>query len=247
MISFKSIAQFPLCLTALLAGALGLCSCSSHYGAGSVSNIKNIGDGPIREYMAFDSPAIRPHNKKDVKIKISLSNQALYAVENGKVLLATPISPGKDHATPKGNFTVRRQVHKYRANTHGWAHNEDTGQWVNCKISNKPSGKEWKFIPTAMPYWTEFNSIAYGIHVGFVYSYPRSHGCIRVHHNVMPKLFQMVQKGTPINISDSQPEDATAGRNMKRPPDPEIIPDDPVLESSDDVFYFHKPVQFVNG
>lgn len=237
------IKLLPSLLGALvLTGSLLLNSCSSG-DSKSAGAIANIGDGPIRKYMEFDSPAYRPHNKKDVRIKISKSNQALYIVEKDRVLLATPVSIGAPgNATPAGNFTVRRQVHKYRANTHGWAHNEATGEYDNCKIYNRPKG--WKFVPTAMPYWTEFNSVAYGIHTGFVYPYPRSHGCVRVHHNVMPKIFQMVQVGTPINIAEHQTEDETAGKNMKRPPDPAAIPDDPSVESSDAIFTFHKPVKF---
>lgn len=233
----------PTLLGALaLTGSLLLSSCSSE-DSKTAGAIPNIGDGPIRKYMAFDSPAHRPHNKKDVRIKISKSNQALYIVEKDRVLLATPVSIGAPgNSTPTGNFTVRRQVHKYRANTHGWAYNEATGEYDNCKIYNRPKG--WKFVPTAMPYWTEFNSVAYGIHTGFVYPYPRSHGCVRVHHNVMPKIFQMVQVGTPINIAEHQAEDETAGKNMKRPPDPAAIPDDPIVESSDAIFTFHKPVKF---
>lgn len=235
----------PLLGILVLASAFFLNSCSLWSNEKSSSPIANLGDGPIREYMEFDSPAQRPQNKNNVRIKISKSNQALYITENGKVLLATPVSIGAPgNSTPTGNFTVRRQVHKYRANTHGWAHNEETGEYDNCKITNRPKG--WKFVPTAMPYWTEFNSVAYGIHTGFVYPYPRSHGCIRVHHNVMPKVFQMVKVGTPINISENQPEDLTVGKNMKRPPNPADIPDDPIVESSDAIFTFHKPVQFVN-
>lgn len=230
---------FTFLFCSLLVGAslfLSSCTDGSYSGGMRLSRAQ-------REYLDFDSIAYKPQNTANTKIKVSLSKQILYVTEGSKVLLATPVTVGTSSTpTPKGNFTVRRQVHKYRAQTHGWAYNPSTGEYKRCKISTCPKG--WKYTSTPMPYWTEFLSASYGIHAGYVYPYPRSHGCIRVHNNVMPKIFQMTRAGTPINIAYSQPEDETVGRSVVHPPSPESLPDDPILETSDKAFYFHKPVKF---
>lgn len=198
-----------------------------------------------RAYMDFNSVAYKPKNKANTRIKVSTSKQILYVTEGDQVLLATPVTVGTSSTpTPSGNFTVRRQVHEYRAQTHGWAYNSKTGEYKRCQRSNCPKGS--KFIATPMPYWTEFKSASYGIHAGYVYPYPKSHGCVRVHHNVMPKLFQMVRPGTPINIAYSQPEDNTAGKSVVHPENPASLPDDPILETSKGIFTFHQPVKFAN-
>lgn len=127
----KKITPFIL-LSGLLCGSSFLSSCAVNGRSGSA-------DALTREYMSFDSPAIKPQNKNNVRIKISTSNQALYVVEGSKVLLATPVTVGGQGATtPLGNYTVLKKDHKHRANTHGWAYNPGTGEYMLTKLSNKP-------------------------------------------------------------------------------------------------------------
>jgi len=44
-------------------------------------------------------------------------------------------------------------------------------------------------------------------------------GNFTAYKNVAPKFFALVKEGTPVNISYTQPEDATLGKNQKRPDD----------------------------
>jgi len=69
-----------------------------------------------------------------------------------------------------------------------------------------------------MQYWVGF-SPGYGIHVGSVWPIPRTHGCLRVHENAGRELFEIVRIGTPVHIAQTQPEDATLGKNPPRPQD----------------------------
>ena len=83
-----------------------------------------------------------------------------------------------------------------------------------------------KYVGYPLPYWLRFNG-AYGFHAGSVWPVPRTHGCIRVHKNGAPKLFAMTSMGTPVSVQQTQPEDATIGKNVARPtdykdPDPHI-------------------------
>ena len=76
-----------------------------------------------------------------------------------------------------------------------------------------------------MGYWCEF-SPAYGFHQGYVHLRPRSHGCIRLKGEAAPKFFALVKNGTPVNIAETQPEDATIGPTIQRVDDSKT-PDPP--------------------
>jgi hypothetical protein len=69
-----------------------------------------------------------------------------------------------------------------------------------------------------MAWWCEFTP-GYGFHEGSVWPTPRTHGCIRLHHNAAPKFYALAKSGTPVSIAQTQPEDATIGKNLKRPSD----------------------------
>jgi lipoprotein-anchoring transpeptidase ErfK/SrfK len=139
--------------------------------------------------FSFDPPVTQPTNKNNVKLKLSTGAQRLYVVEGDKVLLATPITVGKSSSpTPHGNYTIYFKEFKHR------------------RASEPDSGYP-------MTYWMEFQP-AYGLHWGFVKPYPATHGCVRLPVNSARKVFALVQVGTPINISTSQPWDATVGKTL---------------------------------
>lgn len=72
--------------------------------------------------------------------------------------------------------------------------------------------------------------------------FPASHGCLRMHKNVAPKFYKLVRSGTTVSIADSQPEDATIGRNIPRPPDSTPFPGNPdsMMAKTDKFFNQHK-------
>lgn len=137
----------------------------------------------------FDPPAQQPKNPSAVKLKLSTGAQRLYVVEGDTVLLATPVSVGKSATpTPAGNYTIYSKTEKRR------------------RVSSPGAGYP-------MTYWMEFKS-AYGLHWGFVKPTPSTHGCVRMPLNAARKVFRMIPVGTPINISSSQPWDATIGKSL---------------------------------
>lgn len=163
----------------------------------------------------YDAPAYRPTNQKNVKVKVSLQNRMVYVMEGNRALLVTPTAIGKPgHETPLGNFKAFNRIEKKRSNTYGYYVKGD--QIIPGKSSKTPRG--YRYVGFPMPYWVEFKS-AYGFHAGSVWPMPRSHGCLRLHPNVAPKFFALVPAGTPINISHTQPEDHTLGKNVRRPTD----------------------------
>ena len=141
--------------------------------------------------FAFDPPVKQPSNPSNVKVKLSTGAQRLYVVEGDKVLLATPVSVGKSASpTPHGNYTIYSKTANRR------------------RISNPGAGYP-------MTYWMEFKP-AYGMHWGFIKPYPSTMGCVRMPLKAAQKTFNLVRTGTPINISTSQPWDATIGRSLPK-------------------------------
>ncbi|MFZ4682935.1 MAG: L,D-transpeptidase [Terrimicrobiaceae bacterium] len=142
-----------------------------------------------RTAFDFDPPVQQPTNPAAVKLKLSTGAQRLYVVEGDKVLLATPVTVGAPSSpTPHGNFTIySKQANRRRVSSPGAGY--------------------------PMTYWMEFKS-AYGLHWGFVKPRPTTHGCVRMPIDSARKVFALVRTGTPINISTSQPWDATIGKSL---------------------------------
>lgn len=193
--------------------------------------------GGLAAYNAYDRPAKTPKNRSKVRVKVSLKNQMAYVMEGSDPLLVMPVTVGKaSKPTPRGNFRIFNKQKHRRANTHGYAMRG--GAIRQCYLRNKPAG--WSFKGTPMPYWCEFKG-AYGFHTGWMKPFPATHGCLRMHKNVAPKFFHLVSRGTPVNISYTQPEDATIGRNVPRPPDSTPFPDPPLSTMvSNQFFQDHK-------
>ena len=224
----------------LIIATVFLSSCAIHRNASPSSGAS------LQEYRSYDRPASLPSNPSAVRVKVSLSNQMVYVMEGSKPLLVMPVSVGKPaKPTPKGNFRIFGKNHYRRANSHGYAYHGSRSAPVNAHkvlVKNMPSG--FKFVGTPMPYWCEFKT-GYGFHTGWMKPYPCSSGCLRMHENLAPKFFKLVRNGTRVNIANSQPEDATIGRNIPRPPDASPLPDyAPVLRMSNAIFTHHKAPQW---
>lgn len=219
----------------LLVASFGALSCSTQPAKSSVSQ-------QLAKYRAYDRPATLPTNPSNVRVKVSLSNQMVYVLEGSKPLLVMPVSIGKPaKPTPKGNFRIYGKNHYRRANTHGYAYKGTPENPIGAhKVLLKHFPAGYKFKGTPMPYWSEFKS-GYGFHTGWLKPYPTSSGCIRMHENVAPKFFRLIKNGTPVNISQSQAEDATLGRNVSRPPNADPLPGYPAkLRMSNKIFTHHK-------
>ncbi len=189
-------------------------------------------------YEAYNRPATLPTNPSNVRVKVSIKNKLAYVMEGNKPLLIMPVTVGTaKNPTPKGTFRIFKKEHKHRAYTHGYCTNGNNV--MPCYLRKKPGG--WGFKGTPMPYWCEFKP-AYGFHTGWMKPFPASHGCLRMHKNVAPKFYRLVRQGTTVSIANSQPEDATIGRNIPRPPDSTPFPGNPdkMMANTDKFFTAHK-------
>jgi len=225
-----------ICLTAFL----GSCALDS------TSNNSTDPSALLAQYRAYDRPATLPTNPSAVKVKVSLANQMAYVMEGSKPLLVMPVSvgrPGKE--TPRGNFRIYSKQAKRRAQTHGYAYQGSLSNPIGMHwtfLKDKKAG--YKMLGTPMPYWSEFKS-GYGFHTGWLKPYPCSSGCVRMHENIAPKFFRLIKSGTPVNIAYRQPEDATIGQGIQRPPSADPLPQYPAdIRITDKIFTYHKAPTF---
>jgi len=173
--------------------------------------------------------AYKPHNPSDVVVKVSTSTQHIYVMEGKRCLMAVQGCVGENGKTPLGHFAVENKIRNKRSGSFGFTHSGapadiHKGQSVD--------------VGYPMGFWVEFLP-SYGFHEGFVWSIPRTHGCIRLHKEAAARLFALTRIGTPVYIATSQPEDATVGKSV-RALDQRNDPDPPasVLMSSS---YFKDP------
>ncbi|MDF1826266.1 MAG: L,D-transpeptidase [Verrucomicrobiales bacterium] len=154
-------------------------------------------------------------NLSDVRVRVSLSNRAVYVYEGQEPRFVAAISIGTaSDPTPTGDFKAFNRLPRKRSNTYGFFVKGD--EIIPGKRSKMPSG--YRYVGYPMPWWVEFKS-GYGFHAGAVWPQPRTHGCLRLHRTIAADFFHMVKAGTPIHIANSLPEDATLGKNVPRPTD----------------------------
>jgi hypothetical protein len=186
--------------------ALTLLALSSAWWLAGCAGTRSIGG-------RYDAVAYRPHNPDNVRVKVSLQNRAVYVLEGDRPLLVTATAIGTpSNPTPKGNFRIFNKIEKKRSNSYGFS--VESGGIRPAKRAEATG----RYVGFPMAYWAEFHP-AYGFHEGSVWPTPRTHGCLRLHKNVAPKFYALVKIGTPVNIAETQPEDATLGRNLRRPTD----------------------------
>lgn len=165
--------------------------------------------------------AHRPHNPSAVRVKVSLSQQNIYVMEGDRVLMAVATTVGiPSKPTPKGNFNIYLKLEHKRSGSYGFRVQGD--RIIPAEAGANIPGK---YVGYPMGYWCEF-SPAYGFHQGYVHLRPRSHGCVRLKGEAAAKFFALVKIGTPVNIAETQPEDATIGPTIKRVDDSKT-PDPP--------------------
>ncbi len=109
------------------------------------------------------------------EIRVFLDRQYFGAYENGKLVFWGPVSSGsKSHPTPTGKFTVNFKQRYKRS----------------IRYDNAP-----------MPYSINFY-YGFFIHQQSLPGYPASHGCIRLLMDDAKKLFNWVQNGDPVTVTN---------------------------------------------
>lgn len=158
---------------------------------------------PLELYEAYQVRATQPSDRSAVRVKVSLGEQRAYLTEGGRVLMTMPVTVGRvDNLTPEGEFRITRKIERHRSPQYGFA---VRGKEVKrARVSEVRPG--WRYVGMPLPYWCEI-APGVGFHTGWLRHQPASQGTIRMHQNVAPIFFSMVDVGTPVSIADSHPED----------------------------------------
>jgi hypothetical protein len=185
--------------------------------------------GHVSASGPYHVTAYKPSDPSKVRVLVSLSTENIYVMEGDRCLMAVACSVGTAaKPTPKGNFKIySKQEHK-RSGSYGFS-------VQGGRVVPSTGGGPGRYVGYPMGYWCEF-APAYGFHQGFVHPYPRTHGCIRLKGEAAPKFFALVEIGTPVNIENSQPEDATIGPKVQRVDDSRTPDPDPHLMITDAAF-----------
>ncbi len=140
---------------------------------------------------------------QQTSVVINLSEQTAYLVENGRVMLVSPIASGREGwGTPVGSFRLISKDQNHQSGSFGLI-GDSYGRIVNANAtpaSYIPPGCH--YIPAPMPYFMEFRKYV-GMHAGYLPGSPASHGCVRMPRDLAAEFFDRVQVGTPIRVIGS--------------------------------------------
>lgn len=111
------------------------------------------------------------------KVIVDISAQRAFVFIDGQLAFETPVSSAsKGRHTPRGTFRITEKIR---------------------------TGKRSTIYKSLMPYWMRLDQSAIGMHTGQLPGYPASHGCVRMPDESARFLFDLVPKGTTVQIVDS--------------------------------------------
>ena len=138
-------------------------------------------------------------------VEIDLEEQTAYLLQNGRPVLATPISSGRyGHLTERGSFKILDKERNHYSSMYGKivdARGNTIVTDADADMRVPPGGK---FIPAPMHYFMRFSG-ADGMHAGYLPGYPASHGCVRMPEQYAIAIFNSVSVGTPVTVFGRTP------------------------------------------
>src|SRR5438067_8355012 len=144
-------------------------------------------------------------------VEIDLEAQTAYVLQNGRPILATPISSGRyGHLTERGAFTILEKERSHYSSMYGKIVDARGNTIVSDADADMRVPSGGKFIPEPMHYFMRFNG-ADGMHAGYLPGYPASHGCVRMPEQYAIAFFNSVSAGTPVTVFGRTP---TTGRYL---------------------------------
>jgi lipoprotein-anchoring transpeptidase ErfK/SrfK len=142
-------------------------------------------------------------NAQQTGVVINLTEQAAYLVQDGRVVLISPIASGKEgRGTPTGTFRVISKDLNHESGSFGLVV-DSYGRTVDANATpatHIPPGCHYE--PAPMPYFMEFSKYV-GMHAGYLPGYAASHGCVRMPKDLAAEFFARVQVGTPVRVTGS--------------------------------------------
>lgn len=141
----------------------------------------------------------------EISVEIDLQEQRAYLLQNGRPVLASPISSGRyGHLTKTGSFKVLEKERSHYSSMYGKIVDGRGNTVVADADADMQVPRGGKFIPAPMNYFMRFDG-ADGMHAGYLPGYPASHGCVRMPEQYAIAFFNAVQVGTPVTVFGRTP------------------------------------------
>lgn len=197
----------PRCLLpalAALSGAL-LISCAPDPATQRLNSYIAFTESPDypKTSMHWRDPLLLEETTADnSSLVLDLGKQRGFLMNGERVAIDYPICSGRrSHPTPKGSFTILEMKEAKASNRYGRIYDAE-GKLVNgdADIRTDAVPEGGRFVGASMPYWMRLSNDGIGHHVGPTKRYPASHGCIRGPANVVPMVFQRMQRGNQVVV-----------------------------------------------
>jgi lipoprotein-anchoring transpeptidase ErfK/SrfK len=143
--------------------------------------------------------------RAEISVEIDLQEQMAYLLQNGRPVLASPISSGRyGHLTKTGSFTILEKERTHYSSLYGKIVDARGNTLVADADADMKVPAGGKFIAAPMNYFMRFHD-ADGMHAGYLPGYPASHGCVRMPQERAIAFFNAVQVGTPVTVFGRTP------------------------------------------
>lgn len=170
-------------------------------------------------------------SRAETSVEIDLQQQRAYLLDNGRPVLASPISSGRyGHLTETGSFKVVEKERNHYSSIYGKIVDTYGRTVVADADVDMQVPRGCRFVPAPMPYFMRFHG-SDGMHAGYLPGYPASHGCVRMPEELAIAFYQAVDVGTPVTVFGRTPTGRYLGqaqspftRGGMRFPDPRFDP-----------------------
>jgi lipoprotein-anchoring transpeptidase ErfK/SrfK len=143
--------------------------------------------------------------RAEISVEIDLQEQMAYLLQNGRPILASPISSGRyGHLTKTGAFTILEKERTHYSSLYGKIVDARGNTVVADADADMQVPRGGKFVPAPMNYFMRFYG-SDGMHAGYLPGYPASHGCVRMPQERAIAFFNSVQVGTPVTVFGRTP------------------------------------------
>jgi lipoprotein-anchoring transpeptidase ErfK/SrfK len=141
----------------------------------------------------------------ETSVEIDLGQQRAYLLQNGRPVLASPISSGRyGHLTGTGSFKIIEKERSHYSSMYGKIVDGYGNTVVADADADMSVPRGGKFVPAPMNYFMRFHG-ADGMHAGYLPGYAASHGCVRMPEQYAIAFFNAVSVGTPVTVIGRTP------------------------------------------
>jgi len=152
--------------------------------------------------------------RAETSVEIDLQEQIAYLLQNGRPVLASPISSGRyGHFTRTGSFKILEKEKTHYSSMYGKIVDARGNTIVADADADMSVPRGGKFIPAPMHYFMRFCG-ADGMHAGYLPGYPASHGCVRMPEQYAIAVFNSVSVGTPVTVVGRTPVERYLGQSQ---------------------------------